>query len=355
MTPPPLSKVGKIAVLRPKVLGDFIFCLPALHALRAAYPTAELVYLGLRWHADFLDARIGPVDRVIVVPPLPGIGAPPDGDGETPAAQMFVDAMRRERFDIALQMYGGGRYANPLLQRFGARLSVGLRAPDAAPLDVCLADTAAVNRRLQLLELAALAGAPSWPMAAPLHVTSGDRDQAAAIVPPDDGKPLVVLQPGASDPRRRWPAARFAALADVLAAEGYQVAVNGTAQEAALVREVVGAMRHAAIDLSGKLGLPALCGLLARCALLVSNDTGPLHLALEIGVPCVGVYWFTNLLESAPLVQRTHRAAVSLRTHCPVCGEQNLSHRCVHDASFVDEVTLDEVRALAMALLRESR
>lgn len=360
MTPLPLRKVGKIAVLRPKALGDFVFCLPALHALRAAYPTAELVYLGQRWHADFLNERIGPVDRVVVVPPLPGIGAPagqgPDVSaavGSDGPATAFIASMRRERFDLALQMYGGGRFANPLLQRFEARLTVGLRAPDAAPLDRSLHDGGAVNRRLQLLELAALAGAQSWPMALPLHVMTADRERAEKVFPAGSGKPLVMMQPGASDPRRRWPAARFAALADVLADEGAQVAIHGTAEEAALVREVAGAMRHAAVDLSGKLSVSALCGLLERCALVVSNDTGPLHLALEIGVPCVGVYWFTNLLESAPLTQRAHRAAVSLRVHCPVCGEENLDRRCVHDVSFVEDVTLEQVSTMAVELYRE--
>jgi ADP-heptose:LPS heptosyltransferase len=355
MTLPPLRKVGKVAVLRPNALGDFVFCLPALHALRAVYPAAEIVYLGLRWHADFLDGRIGPVDRVVVVPPMPGIGAAPDAGCDAAAASAFIDAMRRERFDLVLQMYGGGRYANPLVQRFDARLTVGMRAPDAAPLGRCLPYYGGVNRRLQLLELAALAGAQAWPLTNSFHVTSADRARAAAALPANDGKPLVLLQPGSTDTRRCWPAARFAAVADALTEQGARIVINGTADEAPLVREVAGAMRHAAVDLSGALSVAALCGVLERCALVVSNDTGPLHLALEIGVPCVGIYWFTNLLESAPLAQQMHRAAVSLQVHCPVCGEENLLHRCAHDVSFVDAVTLDEVRALAIGLYRDAR
>lgn len=350
MTPLPMRKVRKLAVFRPSALGDFVFCLPALRALRSAYPSSEIVYLGRRWHADFLHGRPGPVDRVVVVPPVPGIGAPPDSQDNV----AFINAMRREKFDLALQMYGGGRYANPLLQRFDARLTVGMRAPDAAPLGRCLPFGGLLNRRLQLLEVAALAGAQSWPMAARLHATNTDRELAARLVPLAPGRPLVLMQPGASDPRRCWPAARFAAVADALTEEGALVAVNGTQAEAPLVRKVLDATRHQAIDLSGRTTLAALCGLLERCTLVVSNDTGPLHLALDMGTPCVGIYWFTNMLESAPLLQVGHRAAVSLRIDCPVCGKANLAQRCEHDVSFVDDVTLEEVTTLAIGLYRDS-
>ncbi|RSZ58399.1 glycosyltransferase family 9 protein [Massilia atriviolacea] len=351
----PLADVRRIAVLRPNALGDFVFCLPALHALKQCYPAAQLTYIGLPWHAAFLAGRPGPVDEVALMPPYPGIGAGGrDGDAAR-AADAFVDRLRARRIDLAVQLFGGGRHANPFVRRLGARLAVGMCAADAEPLDRNVRHEGLVNRRLQLLEVAALAGAAAWPMRRELHVTADDLAQAARVLQPGSERPLVLLQPGATDPRRRWPVARFAALGDLLAAEGALVAVNGSAQEAPLVRELIGAMRHPAIDLSGKTSLGALCGILARSALVVSNDTGPLHLALAIGTPAVGIYWLTNLVESGPLRQEGHRAAVALRVHCRVCGEENIKTRCAHDASFVDGVTQEEVNALALGLLRDSR
>ena len=64
--------VGKLAVLRANALGDLIVTLPALAALRAAYPAAELVLLGSGWHPGFLTGRPGPVDRCVSVPPTTG-------------------------------------------------------------------------------------------------------------------------------------------------------------------------------------------------------------------------------------------------------------------------------------------
>jgi ADP-heptose:LPS heptosyltransferase len=349
---PLLERVRKIAVLRPNAVGDFVFALPALHALKQAYPAAELVYVGKPWHADFLRARPGPVDRVLVLPPVAGVGAALDAGIDPLHGERFLDAMRAERFDIAAQMFGGGRHSNPFMARFGARLTVGAKADDAPPLQRWVRYGEPANRRLALLEVAALAGARPAPLGQELAVLDADRCAANAVLAPTRGTPLAVLQPGSTDPRRCWPAARFAAVGDALARDGVQVAVNGTAAEAPLVRAVIEAMRHPAADLSGKLSLGGLCGLIERAQLVVSNDTGPLHLALALGTPCVGIFWLTNLVDGMPLRQSLLRAALSVRVHCPVCGAENRASRCAHDASFVADVTVEEVTSMATSLLR---
>ena len=65
--------VHKIAVLRTNALGDFIFTLPTLEALRTAYPSAEIVLLAKARHAAFLTERPSPIDRVVVIPPYGGL------------------------------------------------------------------------------------------------------------------------------------------------------------------------------------------------------------------------------------------------------------------------------------------
>ena len=378
-----LDGVRKIAVLRPNAVGDFVFALPALHALKRAYPEAELVLLGLPWHGAFLAERPGPVDRVLAVPPLAGVGLAPGAD-DGDARRRFVAAMQDEGFDIACQMYRGGRYSNPLVASFGARLTVGARADGAPPLDRWVPYAEPAHRRLALLEVAALAGAAQVVLERELAVTVADREAAMAVLrrakpmPASAGEPavpllssaapassapslppnaepadapLVLLQPGSSDPRRCWPAASFAAVGDALAAMGARIAVNGTSEEAPLVRRVIRAMRHPAIDLSGKLDLGGLCGLIEGAACVVSNDTGPLHLALAIGTPGVGIFWLTNLIDGAPLRPSLLRAALSLRQDCPVCGLPNLRQRCSHEASFVADVPVEQVIRLAQQVL----
>jgi ADP-heptose:LPS heptosyltransferase len=350
---PPLTLDGvrKIVCLSPTPIGDFVFALPALHALKHVYPGAELVLIGKPWHAELLRDRPGPADRVLVLPPLfPGVSAPLDAQVDPEPAATFVEAVRAEQFDIAVQMFGGGRYSNPLVARLGARLSVGARADDAPALDRWVAYCNINSRRLGLLEVVALVGAHLPSLACEFAVTDDDRREAAEVLPMAPDERLVVLQPCVTDPRRCWPAENFAAVGDMLAREGATVAVNGSADEAPVVRTVIAAMHHPAHDLAGRLSLRGLCGLLERANLVVSNDTGPLHLAQAVGTRCVGIFWFTNLIQALPLRQSLLRAAMAVRVRCPVCGAENLTTRCPHNDSFVADITVDEVASLVRSI-----
>lgn len=349
----PIEGVERIAVLRPNAVGDFVFSLPALAALRAAYPRAHIALLGKRWHREFLAGRPGPADEVIELPPLPGLGAPAGATEDEARTEAFIAEMRLRRFDLAIQLYGGGRHANPFIRRLGARVAVGMRAADAPALDRNLDYRPWHNERLRLLEVVALAGAPPAMLAPPLALIERDAAELRATLPLPAG-PLVVLQPGATDPRRRWPARHFAAVGDALAAEGAAIAINGSTEEAPLVAEVAEAMRAPVLQPASVLSLSALAALLGRATLVVSNDTGPLHLAQALGTHTVGIYWFMNLLVSAPLVAARHRHAFSARTVCPVCGLDNVASRCLHDDSFVADVSVAEVLSLARAGFSEA-
>lgn len=346
-TNPSLGDVRQILVFRPNAVGDFVFALPCLWSLRGAYPAAKLIYVGRPWHAEFLARHRTPVDEVLVLPPCSGINA---SAHHAPTLDIFIDGIRRRRIDLALQIYGGGLIANPLVIRFGARTTFGLQAADAPALDGQISYSSLQNRRLQLLEVAALAGARPVLPVPELTVLPEDRQAVAELLHAVDA-PFVLLHPGASDPRRRWPASGFSAVGDRLAAMGFRVLVHGVASEASLCRAVTEAMRHPAVDMSGRLSLGGLCGLIERASLLVSNDTGPLHLATAIGTPVVGIYWLGNLVESMPLQQHLHRAAWATDTRCPVCQRLNIDERCEHEASFVGSVKVEQVLAMAEELL----
>jgi ADP-heptose:LPS heptosyltransferase len=110
------------------------FCTPAVHAIRLAYPDTEIVWLGRDLHRQFFSHRPGPVDRVIVVPPSQGVRDEPEGEDDA-TLQRFFETMAAEQFDVAMQLHGGGRFSNAFVKKLGARMTVGLRAPDAVALD----------------------------------------------------------------------------------------------------------------------------------------------------------------------------------------------------------------------------
>jgi len=346
--------VRKMAVLRANGLGDFVFAIPALTALRAAYPAAEIVYLGAQWHPSLLDGRPGPVDRVVVVPPAHGVTEPGAYQDDPAVLEPFFAEMAAEEFDLALQMHGGGQNSNPFLLRLGARVTAGLKAPTAPPLDRWVPYNYFQHEVLRYLEVVALVGATEADLEPRLAVTPDDLAAAREFCP-ETPRPLAVLHPGAGDTGRRWPPAKFAAVGDALAAAGARVAVIGTAPEGGLAAAVCGTMRHPAQNLCGRLTMSALVGLLARAAVVVSNDSGPLHLAGACGAATVGIYWAYNLVTAGPLTTAHHRSVTSWQLTCPICGADRATGRCPHQPSFVADVPVAEVTAAALDLLAMGR
>ncbi|HEX6982682.1 MAG TPA: glycosyltransferase family 9 protein, partial [Balneolaceae bacterium] len=332
--------------------GDFVFTLPALYALRERFPDAEIVFLGKQMYRDFLSQRNLPIDKVVVVPPYPGVGEAEDFEPDQEEVDHFFQEMEKEYFDLAIQIHGGGRNSNPFLKRLGAKVTLGLKTPDAEPLDISVPYIYYQNEILRLLEVVKEVGAQTKDLEPKLSVIEEDLREAEEVLNGAGKLKKVVLHPGASDPRRHWPAEKFAKAGDYFVAKGYAVCVTGTPQEKELVDKVIGSMTYKAENLCGKLTLSGLTGLLSKASLVISNDTGPLHLARSIGVPAVGIYWCGNLINAGPMTRKFVRPLVSWQTHCPLCGEDIASvyafdkrkqNDCKHEASFVSLVEVEGV------------
>jgi ADP-heptose:LPS heptosyltransferase len=80
---------------------------------------------------------------------------------------------------------------------------------------------------------------------------------------------------------------------------------------------------------------------------VVSNDTGPAHIARAVGAPLVAIYWVGNLINAGPLTRRRTRPLVAWQTRCSECGADNTRARCPHDHTFVGEIAVDDVLGAA--------
>jgi ADP-heptose:LPS heptosyltransferase len=368
----PFSGVSRIAVLRGGGLGDLMFALPAVASLKAAYPGASVTLLGTPVHAELLSQTAGPVDETVILPFAEGVRPGPEDDGEL---ERFFADMRAKNFDLAVQLHGGGRYSNPFLLRLGARHTVGTRTPDAAPLERTVPYLYYQHEPLRSLEVAGFAGAAPVELEARLQALPEFRQQLAqdkAVETLDGAAPgnrrVLVIHPGATDPRRRWPAERFAAVARRAADDGFRVYVVGDSSEKELAETVVElAVEHPAdgpavdppsgragvespgvASLAGKLSLGELAALVADSTVVVANDSGPRHLAQALGTPTVGVYWVGNAINAAPLGRSLHRIHMGWATRCEVCGVDVTqvgwtAPRCPHDESTVKAVEPSEV------------
>lgn len=357
--------VSRIAVLRGGGLGDLMYALPAVAALKAAYPEASVTLLGTPIHAELLSRIDSPVDETAVLPFSEGVRPGAEDEGEL---KEFFDGMRARKFNLAVQVHGGGRFSNPFLLRLGARHTVGTGTADAARLERTLPYLYYQHEPLRALEVAGLAGAPPVGLEARIRALPEFRQQLTATVdalfPPAFSSAraggTVVIHPGATDPRRRWPAERFGAVARKAADDGFRVLVVGDRSEKelaeAVVEHAVGRVAmhtppHGALQvgsLAGELGLGELAVLLAECSVVVANDSGPRHLAQALGTPTVGVFWAGNAINAAPLGRSLHRIHLGWATRCPVCGIDITqvgwtAPRCRHDESTVEAVTPESV------------
>ncbi len=303
------ARLRRVAVVRVLPgLGDLLCLVPALRALRAAAPRARITLVGLAGARSFVRRFHAYVDELAECPGFPGLAE------QAPAVRRlvpFLRAMQARRLDLALQMHGRGPASNLLTALLGARWTAGFfvpgqYCPDPVRFLPFAEATPESRRHLRLVEhlgIPARGEQLEFPLG-PEDVAALRAVPGAWTLPP--GR-YACVHPGASARGGRWPAERFAAVADALARRGIPVVLTGTADEAVLTARVQAAMAAPALDLAGRTTLGALGVLLRRARLLVCNDTGISHLAAALGVPSVIVFTGADPRRWAPLDGARHR------------------------------------------------
>jgi ADP-heptose:LPS heptosyltransferase len=263
-------------------------------------------------------------------------------------------AEQRGRYDLIVQMHGGGADSNAVVRALRPRWAVGSCTPASASLDRCIPYLPGRPEVIRWLEVAELAGAEpvvgSRSLLPSLQVTSADVEAAAAAWPHPG--PIVLLHVGARDARRCWSPAKFASVGRHLrAAFAPTLLLVGSEHDHEASAQVVELIGEGAVDLTGQVSLGGTLALARRSLLFLGNDSGPRHLSAAVGTPTVGIFWVGNLMAFGPLVGGANRALVSFTVACPMCGREQLDYRCEHDVSFVDSVTTERViRACEEAL-----
>lgn len=355
--------ISSIGVVRGGGLGDLLFIVPALDALAAAYPDATVTVLGTPLAREVLSGRSQSVTSFELLPPAKGVNdvpEPVDGDEQR---RDFIHRMQNNGFSLVAQMHGGGRYSNPFVLALGAQHTIGLGTSDAEPLERTLDYVYYQHEVMRFLEVAALAGAAPTTLEPSLQARPGERESMAAMVNVL-ANGLVVVHPGATDPRRRWPAEFFADVACRLTADGYQVIVVGDTSDVQTAESIVSTCRMRLgvtlganiSSLAGALSISQLVGLVSNASLVIGNDSGPRHLAVALGVRTIGLFWAGNLINAGPLGRGEHRVHLSWTSRCPVCGRDATqvgwtAERCEHNDSFVADIDPGAVYTDAVSLL----
>jgi lipopolysaccharide heptosyltransferase II len=275
-----------VLVLRFSAVGDVVLTAPALDALRSAWPRTRIVVAVKERLAHLL--RHNPnVDDVVELQ-----------RGEGPFA--FARRLRAKRPGAILDLHNKirSKILRWQLRDIPAVVWHKRDFRDTLPVKLALRPYRATMRLADRYHAAVeeLVGRELPRGKLRYFLGPGDRDAADSVLRAhriDPEQPLLGISPGANWETKRWPAERFAAVARRALTAGLKVAVQGNESEAPLGK-LIAREAPGAVDLTGKLDLPALGGFISRCSAFVANDSGPMHMARALGVPTLAVFGSTD-------------------------------------------------------------
>jgi heptosyltransferase II len=333
----------KIVVRIPNWIGDVIFALPALESLKANYPHAEVWIAAHPWVKDLFFGTPY-AGRIIAVA---------DGNSFS-ALRAAAKSLQSQMFDVGLLLTNS--LASALLfslakipERWGYRRDgrgflLTKRVPPGSPGRA----RHMVFHYLQLLEgLGLRTLTPEIRLPVSAEEKEGARNSLRALGL-DPEKKFALLAPGAAyGPAKRWPAAKFTALAGRLREQKkLEVLLVGAEGDSPLAEEVASALDPPAPSLAGKTSLRQLLALIGEAAVFISNDTGPVHMANALRIPVVAVFGPTDPRVTAPF----HEPATVVKRDDIPCWP--CSYRaCPYDHRCLDHITADEVFSAAAAYL----
>ena len=278
----------KIALLRASRIGDFLSTIPAIRALRYALPDAEIAMITLPLLRD-LAMRSPYIHRYIAFPGFPGMA---EQLFHPPKAVQFFQQMQSEEFDLAIQMQGSGVYSNPFILLLGAKATAGfVREGDPASLlNAALPFPEQEHEVRRMLALTTFLGIPAQGEELEFPLWQEDYAQADALLAAAT-PPFIGLHPSARDATRRWASARFVETAKILAQRHHgMVILLGEAEDYPLGEAMARGIAAPCLNLMGRTTLPVLGAIIARLSVLITNDSGPAHIAYALKTPTVTIF-----------------------------------------------------------------
>ena len=338
----PLPRTGRLLIRMPNWVGDAVMAEPVLRNLKQARPDLSLTLLAAQWSAPLFQDHPA-VDDVIVY----------HRDGEHAGlAGRWKMARGLKDFDCCLLLPNS--FDSALLawlagppRRIGfARDGRSLLLTDPVPLNPLVKQSRQIDYYLALLTYLGLAVPFRRPR---LTVDWPQADYAGKFITglPDQDGLLIGLAPGAAfGPAKRWPGDRFAQAAGRLVQEyGGTVLIFGSAAEAEAAQALADRLGPGAINLAGRTGLDQAAALIDRLDLLITNDSGLMHVADALDTPLIALFGSTSPQKTGPRGDRSR--ILSVAKDCAPCFKPV----CPKNEPCLDLITVDQVVGAAKELL----
>lgn len=367
----------RILLIKPSALGDVIHTVPLLAKLRARYPRAQIDWLLTPQNAELL--RCHPALSNVVLFDRHGFARFGRSWRATTGLIQLLRRIRRARYDLVIDMHGQLRSALFAIVS-GAPVRIGFRGPVArtrgdVPTGAArniphrgwagsregswLAythripiPTLAVHAADRYLWIGSMLGLDHLPLDFTIHLPTETAGEVERLLADNGlvGKPLALLMPGTVWETKHWRLDGFTDVARHFLRKGYSVAVAGSARERSRCQAVVSACPEVR-DLSGRTTVAHLAGLIQRAKICVTNDSGPMHLAVALKRPVVTVFGPTDPVCIGPYGRP--EAVVRLELPCSPCNYRKLS-QCPHDHACMNGVSSEMVIERAERILAET-
>lgn len=334
------DRVRAILLISSTALGDTVLSTAAMAAIRQRYPDAHITALIHRAYVSLFRNHPA-LDEVVAY------------HGGYHSFFNTIRILRRADFDLALILHGNEPQATPLAYLSGARFIFKL--PNASRFRFLLSNVMPVLQMGdfrhgidQRLAVAALADADIEGMRMSLPQPAAMERLVAEWLAKDEpaATPLIGFQSGASSRSRMWPAEHFVELAQRLQVRfpGIGFVLTGSPEEVTPCQQIAAAIGPAAHVAAGALPIEALPSLIAGLTLVISGDTGTLHVAVAMGVPTVGLFAVSHPQVSGAAYDLEKHVAI----HRPY--DRNVTTKS-HDQEGMRRIDVDTVEAAVIAQL----
>lgn len=329
-------KPEKILIIKPGAIGDLLQLTPTIRAIKTTYPSAKIsILVGSAATADLF--KYSPhIHKTLIF----------DKRGEHNSIAALVRIwryLRLQRYDVVIN-----------LQRSNLKTWFLLTA--AFPCRVLIYHKTRhknIHAVADHLKTVHSLGVETSDIELEFHVGEDDIRFAKHIFNAigTDGKFVIALNPGASHAVNRWPTAQFAALADRLAEQlAAKIIIIGGKKDVSLAYEIAGATIANPLVIAGKTNLLQLGAVLSRCDILVTGDTGPMHIATAVGANVVALFGAADPARTGP-VGAGHRVVYAQDVACVPCRKRKCTNKFYLEC--MEKISVEDVYDEILYILKE--
>lgn len=327
------SPLSSLLVIRPGGIGDAVLLAPTFRLIKQSYPDVRITVLAEKRNAGVFPLATG-IDRLLCY--------------DRPAE--FLEALRGT-YDAVIDTEQWHRLSAIVARFVAAPVKIGFDTNErrrmfthTLPYSHDDYETDSFLRLLQPLGMDAGAGETGLPW---LSVSSRSETELDSLLEPLGGEPFIVMFPGASIPERRWGAEQFRAVAELLASLGVKTVVVGGHEDREPGNVIVGGC--GGINLAGRTSLAVTAAVLKRSCLLLSGDSGVLHIGVGLDVPTVSLFGPGRALKWAPRGEK--HLVINKGLACSPCTTYGTTPSCPVDTRCMKEISVDEVFNAVTVLL----